>query len=155
MQVLKLANSRHQQQQAGWSVDVPPGAPTRGSVDLSTGVRVIVPCCNQGLPAAQHGNAIRALWVCCYDAHQDKSQLAQFCHGFLLCDNDSFQLRQPLEVIGTTKLFEDTGYSKPNIACIRLAQAWTSAPGGPTHAEGTSLRDVSQLQGQQRVGSTS
>jgi hypothetical protein len=46
-------------------------------------------------------------------------------------------------MIGSKKLCEEAGYCKSKSDCIHLAQAWTSAPGGPTHAEGTSLCDVS------------
>jgi hypothetical protein len=128
-------------QQQSQNTVAPLGAHSRGSFSLGAGVRVTAAGPRQG--AAVKSKTIHALWVHGYDAGLDGFHPSQSRHGFLLCDGDSFQPRQPRQMIGSKKLCQEAGFTKNVTGCVRLAQAWTSAPGGPTHAEGTTLCDVS------------
>jgi hypothetical protein len=128
-------------QQQSQNTVTPLGAHSRGSFSLGAGVRVTVAGPRQG--AAVKSKTIHALWVHGYDAGLDGFHPCQSRHSFLLCDGDSFQPRQPRQMIGSKTLCQEAGFTKSVTGCIRLAQAWTSAPEGPTHAEGTTLCDVS------------
>ncbi len=112
--------------------------PVRGNIDMGEGVRVIV-----APPRKANVKTIHALWVFCYDAPLEGMNACRSRHKFVLCDDASFQPRQPREVIGCKKLCMAAGLLHSQISSVRLAQAWTSAPGGPTHAVGTKVFNVS------------
>jgi hypothetical protein len=128
------------QQQSCGGVAAPPGAPLHGNIDLGAGVRVVVEARQQA--TKPNGNTLHALWVYCYDAHLERSRSFYVRHRFLLCDDGSFQPRQPRRMIGSKMLCETAGYTRSHTDIIKLAQTWTSAPGGPTLAEGATLDDV-------------
>ncbi len=126
----------------GGHVYVVRGATVVSNIDLGEGVRVIATGPKlYGKPQVAH-----VLWVVCYDATLEGEKPIKSRHAFLLCEDERFQPRQPRQELSITRLGELVGYtSRPNFASIdlRLAQDWQSAPGGPVHAQGTRLGEVS------------